>query len=1375
MEIIFPQDVHDVQKFLSCAEQLDYDEFSAQMFVFCNAHCDVDVFELMGNDRLAQLIYGWEVCRVPSRDLVAFKEPALRHLVRVLAHHSLQMWFSQEWITCSDGLKHMLLYSLTKAVPTFYRIEELASINWPYVLRFQTSPWKVPYLQKLFVGLRLNKHHAIEHAVAVATIEDITFLKEDGLYLILLRLMQLFNAGNFEAVKQLSLRMLAAWLKANEFSPFEALESDITSIALVGHLYLLTVFAMDENRGYAIDNLMYNIRFYAQSMQEHSPISEDTHFTPARLIAQVCVRLRMGKSGFYEQISFKKFKLNLVTSFAVMLDAYTSYVLGNQLVELMGLNEHDFLEHTPQFKELMYRYVEERESSERFLVEELKKLESQRTSHFQPHVVKLNINYQQQICKGNRASNIGNYKNCDDDEKPLPPESDEEQDRQIDPVFQSVPNNEEILDFVYKLLAERVSSGKSIIATEPCIASLSQEFSGWKFAKIAILLKIIGQQLNAIEIWRYHPGLTTEFMLNLEQKMSQNYADLAKVFSDHGFMEAEFWLTAFYLNPIAANYNEVRRCSRIKKKRQEEDHWSTPAAASQTIKYELLSSTIDVDEIVTVTNHNAPVGDYDPIYKALQALRLPPSMIKDLLTVVFQPRNKRYSWALDWFTLHERCHALLKSRDLKNKFVALNMAEASDRLEYLKIDYAKYRDRPQLDYGTIEEGYENAANLPEPEEEPEVHPTAKDEEEDLKAKQQKKRRPTRKFWDEVFSEDEEEEAASSDSEAYYTGNGRRKRIRAAAMVANAMLSDMDRSARCGRRSSSPAMSDDFKGYPQPAAMEAKPETETKPSMLPSSEENAANDQEKRTIGDLLEARTKFSNETGGFKAFADIWSFEKEELQNVASEGNTLMECSSVLSKFKSWKSLKETVAAKVPSVEPQPSRRTTRTGSETESVVSEASSMATHYFTEEEPNEDLLSGVRKELAPSPPLPPVPRLTLETEVLQPTEANQVGLTEQPIEPTGKQTEEPSSKTVPHIEERSETSHSIEAPLDTRQLKEELIEASRPTEELQVNEESLTTTDPSNARQLAEKPPKTTQLTAKPEEPQHIKEELVGREQLSQTSITSSQQTEKHSAKTTKTTSETGTETDTAEETRCDDITQKPSVMRLKLEPIGEALYTLVSIDETADEKRVRERLINECLNRSARVCLNMLTVQDIEKLRGVRVRVKRTNLVDFYREQSQCKRRRITGRRQSPSRSHTEDSAASTHSSDAQKSGRRRFKKFVHITSDSVSPSISPRTVEIKRIFKHITSDSSTDLEEVPHPVVVVRRRGRGRGRGAGPRCKTQTIRAPRHTPSYSPDVIELSSDSLSSNSPVPAAGQPLHQFLALEMDPLYEEEIVPF
>ncbi|KAH8380537.1 hypothetical protein KR009_011230 [Drosophila setifemur] len=1348
MEVILPQDVHDEHKFLDCAQKLEYDEFSAKMFVFCNGRCDMDVFELMGNDRLTQLIYGWEVCHLPTRD--SFEEEPLQHMAHVLAHHSLQIWFSQEWRTCSEGLKHMLLYCLTKAVPAFYQMKVLDKIDWPYILKFQTSPWRVPYLQKLFVDLRKNKHHVIEHAVPPATNEEIQFLNEDGLNLIILRLMQLFNAGNFEAVKQLSLRMLSAWLKSNSTVPFTSFSKDTMSITLVGHLYLLTVFVMDENRGYVIDNMMYNIRFYAQSMQD-ALTSEDIIFTPARLIAQVCVRLRLSKSGFFEQIGFKKFKLNLVTSFAVMLEAYTSYVLGNQLMELMGLNEHDFMESLPEFKELMYRYVVERESSESFLLEELKKLESQRNSHCKPNVVNFNLNYQQQICKGNRASNIGNYKNCDDDEKPQV-EPDEEQDRQIDPVFQNVPNNEEVLSFVYKLLAER-------------------EFTGWKFAKIALLLKIIGQQLNAIEIWRYHPGLTTEFMLNLEQKMSENYADLAKVFSDHGFMEAEFWLTAFYLNPINTNYNEVKRCSRIKKKRQEEDHWP-PAAAAHSVKYELLSSTIDVEEIVTATNHDAPVADYEPIYKALQALRLPRSIIKDLLTVVFQPRNKRYSWALDWNTLHERCSALLKSKDLKNKFVALNMAEASDRLEFLTIDYAKYRDRPQLDYGTIEEGYENAANLAETEVHAEAEASAAEDEEDAKGKPQKKRRPPkRKFWDEVYSEDEEEEAASSDSEAFYAGGGRRTRIRAAAMVANAMLSDMDRTVRCGRRSNSPAPS----GERHESDSEPETHAEEEPPK-PQSPKQTSVEQEKQTISNLMEARTKFSNETNGFKAFADIWSFEKEELQNVPNEPSSLRECSSVLSKFRNFRAMKENAALVGPKpqsqnqqlesqpepkqdsyLQPQPqtpqvtqrSGKHMRSGSETESVNSETSTMATIDFNgEDEQTSDDLSSLSKD--PTPPPPNTSDFVKDTEVLH---------------TAGKKLELLRQMQSENLKNEEQT----EAPNNLTQHLTELVEGQLPEAIKNGMSENPHEENPDKLRQEQIASPFSKEIENLTEEVDPLRVKSIDDVMQAEKPTESQEFLENALLNAIPTTStNTDTETDTAEETLLhDDADRETPSKRLRMHTDSkESNLSHPQVEE-------RERLIQECLSRTVEVRLKLLTPQDIEKLRGLRVRIKRTNLVDFCREkpqpQTQPQTQTHPQRKRDAAGRFSEESNTSTQSSGKRKPGRKRHKKFVHITSDSPPCSMSPRP-----IFKHITSDSSTDLEEVPPTRTPAP--PRKRGRPAGPKCKAlQSARkSARPMSPISPDVIELSSDS--SDAPVPkVSGQRIMFERVTEMDPLYEEAIVPF
>ncbi|KAH8398889.1 hypothetical protein KR222_010959 [Zaprionus bogoriensis] len=1200
MDIVLPEQQNE-QKFLEYASHIQYDEFNAKMFVFYTGASDVDVYQLMADDRLLQLIYGWNVCRVHSRQAVTVE---VSYIVKVLAHHTLQLWFSQEWMGCSESLKRIVLYYLSKASIAFRKIDGLCDFDWQYILNFQTSPWRLPYLQQLFANLSRNKHHVIEHAVPPATLEDVTFLMQERLHLIILRLVKLFDSGSWEAVKQLSLRVLAAWLRCNAQASSESLQRDQASIALVGHLYLLTVFVADDNRGYVIDNMMYNIRFYAQSMQQAD------EYTPARLIAQVCVRLGLGKDGFFESIVFKRFNLSLITPFAVMLKTYTSYVLGNQLLELMALNEHDFMQHMAQFKVLMNHYVEERENSEQFLLNELQKLEAQRHSHALPHTVNLNLNYQQQICKGNRASNIGNYKNCDDDEKPLL-DGDEELDRQIDPVFQNVPNNENVLDFVYQLLAKR-------------------KFRGWQFAKIALLLKIIGQKLNTIEVWRYHPGLTTEFMLNLEHKLSENYADLARVFTEHGFMEAEFWLTAFYLHPTRTNYAEVKRCSRIKKKRKDDEELpSSRAAAARTdksdnIKYELLSSTIDVDEIVTITNHNAPVADYDPVYKALQGLRLPRSILKDLLTVAFQPRNKRYSWALEWNILHERCSALLKSTDLKRKFVALNMAEANDRLKFLKIDYNKYKNRPQLDYGTIEEGYENAAGAAEGE--------ASEEEAQEKAEKEKKRKRRSRYWDEIISEEEEdeEEEASDESESYYTGTGRRTRIRAAAIVANAMISDMDRTMRSGRRSpTATATAGDNSVEEEEEATSTAPQVATETTTSTAAPKEPS--EPKRSFCDVLQAQAKYSNETNGFKAFSDIWSFEKDKLISV-DKNNELMESNSLLSKFKSLQGLRQRTQ-QVFKDEPERARSGSRCNSEADSSHSGTSTMALHDSNEFEEAE---SGVSKELTPPPGQ--TSDLTMETEVLQ------------------------------------------------------------------LGEKVLTTDGTAGS-------------------------------------------------------SEVGTVTATKVET--DTEPSKSDEPKNPKQP-----------DDSGDTS-LNSRLIQECLTRRLEVRLDMLTTMDIEKLRRLRVLVKRTNFVDYYQQQ---KRIRSTSSSRKSQTQTEESNESTTNVSEQDATG----KQFVHITSDTPAPSRSgavpnPRFKQFKR-FKHITSDSSsssTDPDESSRAASMRRRRG------AKLNQKTNKAKPKVHKRKHvtaDSDVIELSSDSISSTSPVPVAA---NRFPAMamprELDPLYEEEIVPF
>lgn len=90
---------------------------------------------------------------------------------------------------------------------------------------------------------------------------DETYLMQERLHLIILRLLKLFDAGSWEAVKQLSLRVLAAWLKCNPRVCTANLHPEQKSIILVGHLYLLTVFVADDNRGYMIDNMVSRLSY----------------------------------------------------------------------------------------------------------------------------------------------------------------------------------------------------------------------------------------------------------------------------------------------------------------------------------------------------------------------------------------------------------------------------------------------------------------------------------------------------------------------------------------------------------------------------------------------------------------------------------------------------------------------------------------------------------------------------------------------------------------------------------------------------------------------------------------------------------------------------------------------------------------------------------------------------------------------------------------------------------------------------------------------------------------------------------------------------------------------------------------------------------
>ncbi|XP_039962878.1 uncharacterized protein LOC120776366 [Bactrocera tryoni] len=875
MDVILPYNAQNREHFCSSALQVGFHEFVALKFFYTMKDSDLDVFQLMARERLELVLYGWEVCQGHWDELTNKEEisPHLCTVLKQITQYSLDIWFSNEWEECKPQYKAMLLVCIRRAKNILMKLYGNV-FDWDYALQLRIKPWGIPYL-KQFIACNSNLirslTHSSEHIEAPATAEDIEHLKKEGLVLLLLRLIKLFDAGFFEGARKLSIRIIAAWnhdyeeMKLLSQVPLtEISEQHKKCLILICHIYLMAIYEMDDNRGFVIDNVVNNIRFYYQNMTEvgrgEGNPEEQMEYTPARYIAITCINLNISSNEFIDAFIYDSYDENFVSLFGVISQSYMSYLLGNLLMEMNKLNEDDFIKRIADFKRVIHLYINERERSEEFMMQELHKKEMKRRSHSLSATKENMTNFYTKMCKGNRLSNIGSSEHMEDGQQAITT-LEAESDRRVDPVFQHLPNNEEVLNYVYTVLVKRTHKG-------------------WYFAKLIVLLKIIGLQLNAIETWRYHPGLTPEFLMNLEVKLSRLFEDLAVIFQEHLFMEQEFWLTGFYLNPCKKYYETVirsgMRSNRLshrfetgesyddddrydgKKDRREKGDKGEKVNAINA-KYGLLSSTIDVKEILKLANHEAPDFDYDQLYKALHAFKLPDNTIKDLLTVIFLPRNKSFAWALDWVELRKRCKTLLKDADKKRHFIELNMAEANDRLKFLKIDYEKYKHRPQLDYGSIERGYENSnvPNFNKDSSEENDDEDSEDFEADSDLDEPAKHEPKKNDHSELF-------------DSYFMST-RRTRARAAAIMANVL-----------ERDDFTTSADEAKTSNETPVEGNKEDCDEKDDVPTGS--TTAENESKRDFNEILKERKIFVNSTSGFRPFPDIWSLNSEELKTVENK-----------------------------------------------------------------------------------------------------------------------------------------------------------------------------------------------------------------------------------------------------------------------------------------------------------------------------------------------------------------------------------------------------------------------------------------------------------------------------------------------------------
>lgn len=224
---------------------------------------------------------------------------------------------------------------------------------------------------------------------------------------------------------------------------------------------------------------MNNIRFYYKSIDEKKANGDlisafkVKEYTAAHLIAMTCANLQITCTEFFEAFIFDTFDDSFTSLFGTIASSYLSYVLGNLLMEINHMNDEDFEANSELYKRYINLYIDKRERSEVFILREIKKQNRQQYCHNTVHAIKNLTDFKNKICKGNRMSNIGSIEyseeegnaeleedikkdenisedNQDDDVKNVV------HDHQVDPVFQTMRNHENLLNYVYKLLAKRV-------------------------------------------------------------------------------------------------------------------------------------------------------------------------------------------------------------------------------------------------------------------------------------------------------------------------------------------------------------------------------------------------------------------------------------------------------------------------------------------------------------------------------------------------------------------------------------------------------------------------------------------------------------------------------------------------------------------------------------------------------------------------------------------------------------------------------------------------------------------------------------------------------------------------------------------------------
>lgn len=209
------------------------------------------------------------------------------------------------------------------------------------------------------------------------------------------------------------------------------------------------------------------------------------------------------------------------------------------------------------------------------------------------------------------------------------------------------------------------------------------------------------KEINVLENKKYDETIDATHILNFEKKTSQRYLFLAKILQNYRQLEQECILTAFSMNPTQECFELVCKLAESNEKVTDGENSSQPDTSH--------SESIDALHTITSVDLLLNSKDYDVLRapnRLLDSLTMLSEGVRsDLVCLLTMPRIKNLNWCVPWPQLKIECQALLDV-EKKRQIVENTTANANEKLKFINLNYADFKDFKPHEYPGIEKGYE---------------------------------------------------------------------------------------------------------------------------------------------------------------------------------------------------------------------------------------------------------------------------------------------------------------------------------------------------------------------------------------------------------------------------------------------------------------------------------------------------------------------------------------------------------------------------------------------------------------------------------------------------------------------------------------------